>query len=281
MHGSLRILATGPFACVQDLGRPGYADIGVGESGAADRGALRLANRLVGNPEAAAGVEVLIGGFEARVHEPTLIAVTGATGQVSVDGLPVGMNAALAVSAGAVLHLDQARTGLRRYLALRGGIDVAPVLGSRATDTFSGLGPPPLAPGMLLPIGVPHLPVPDVDVAAVAPADADTVLTITAGPRADWFRTDALVGRFYTISPDSDRVAVRLRGKRMRRSDGRELAPEGLLRGAVQIPPDGQPLIFLADHPVTGGYPVVAVLTDAAADRAAQLRPGQTVRFAR
>jgi biotin-dependent carboxylase-like uncharacterized protein len=281
MHGSLRILATGPFACVQDLGRPGYAAIGVGESGAADRGALRLANRLVGNPEGAAGVEVLIGGFGARVHEPTLIAVTGAAGRVSVDGLPVGMNAAVAVAGGAVLHLDPAQTGLRRYLALRGGIDVAPVLGSRATDTFSGLGPPPLAPGTLLPIGVPHLPVPDVDVAAVAPADADTVLTITAGPRADWFRTDALVGRFYTVSPDSDRVAVRLRGKRLRRSVGRELAPEGLLRGAVQVPSDGQPLIFLADHPVTGGYPVVAVLTDAAADRAAQLRPGQAVRFAR
>lgn len=281
MHGSLRILATGPFACVQDLGRLGYADIGVGESGAADRGALGLANRLVGNPEDAAGVEVLIGGFEARVHEPTLIAVTGATGQVSVDGLPVGMNAAVAVSAGAVLRLDPAQTGLRRYLALRGGIDVAPVLGSRATDTFSGLGPPPLAPGTLLPIGVPHLPLPDVDVAAVAPGDGDAVLTVTAGPRADWFRTDALVGRFYTVSPDSDRVAVRLRGKRIRRSDDRQLAPEGLLRGAVQVPSDGQPLIFLADHPVTGGYPVVAVLTDAAADRAAQLRPGQTVRFAR
>jgi allophanate hydrolase subunit 2 len=119
------------------------------------------------------------------------------------------------------------------------------------------------------------------DVAAVAPADGDAVLTITAGPRADWFRTDALAGRFYTVSPDSDRVAVRLRGKRIRRSDDRQLAPEGLLRGAVQVPSDGQPLIFLADHPVTGGYPVVAVLTDAAADRAAQLRPGQTVRFAR
>jgi biotin-dependent carboxylase-like uncharacterized protein len=281
MHGSLRILATGPFACVQDLGRPGYACIGVGESGAADRGALRLANRLVGNPEDDAGIEVLIGGFAARAHEPTLIAVTGAGGQASVDGRPVGMNAAVAVSAGAVLRLDTAQTGLRRYLALRGGVDVAPVLGSRATDTFSGVGPPPLAPGTLLPIGTPHSRVPDVDIAAVAPADADTVLTITAGPRANWFRTEALVGRFYTVSPDGDRVAVRLRGKRLRRTVERELAPEGLVRGAVQVPPDGQPLIFLADHPVTGGYPVVAVLTDTAIDRAAQLRPGQTVRFTR
>ena len=280
MHGSLRVLATGPFACIQDLGRPGYAGIGVGESGAADRGALRLANRLVGNPEDAAGIEVVVGGFEARVHEPTLIAVTGASGTVSVDAVPVGMNAAVAVSGGAVLRLDPAQTGLRRYLALRGAIDVEPVLGSRATDTFSGLGPPSLAPGMLLPIGAPHLLVPDVDVAAVALAD-DTVLAVTPGPRADWFRFDALVGRFYTVSPDSDRVAVRLRGKRLRRQVERNLAPEGLVRGAVQVPPDGQPLIFLADHPVTGGYPVVAVLSDAAVDRAAQLRPGQTVRFAR
>jgi biotin-dependent carboxylase-like uncharacterized protein len=281
MHGSLRILATGPFACVQDLGRSGYACIGVGESGAADRGALRLANRLVGNPEDAAGIEVLMGGFAARAHEPTLIAITGAAGQATVNGRPVGMNAAVAVSAGAVLQLEAAQTGLRRYLSLRGGIDVAPVLGSRATDTFSGVGPAPLAPGTLLPIGVPHLPVPDIDVAAVAPPDADPVLTITAGPRADWFRSDALVGRFYTVSPDSDRVAVRLRGKRVRRTVERDLAPEGLVRGAVQVPSDGQPLIFLADHPVTGGYPVVAVLTDTAIDRAAQLRPGQTARFAR
>jgi hypothetical protein len=144
-----------------------------------------------------------------------------------------------------LLQLDAAQTGLRRYLSLRGGIDVAPVLGSRATDTFSGVGPAPLAPGTLLPIGVPHLPVPDVDVAAVAPLDADPVLTITAGPRADWFRSDALVGRFYTVSPDSDRVAVRLRGKRVRRTVERDLAPEGLVRGAVQVPSDGQPLIFL------------------------------------
>jgi len=280
MHGSLRVLATGPFACIQDLGRPGYADIGVGESGAADRGALRLANRLVGNPEGAAGIEILVGGFEARLHEHTLIAVTGASGEVSVDGTPVGMNADIPVSAGAVLRLDPARTGLRRYLALRGGIDVEAVLGSRATDTFSGLGPAPLAPGALLPVGAPHLPVPDVDVAAVA-ADIDTGLTVTPGPRADWFRPNALIGRFYTVSPDSDRVAVRLRGKRLRHLVDRELAPEGLVRGAVQVPSDGHPLIFLADHPVTGGYPVVAVLTDAAADRAAQLRPGQTVRFAR
>jgi allophanate hydrolase subunit 2 len=178
MHGSLRILATGPFACVQDLGRSGYACIGVGESGAADRGALRLANRLVGNPEDAAGIEVLMGGFAARAHEPTLIAITGAAGQATVNGRPVGMNAAVAVSAGAVLQLEAAQTGLRRYLSLRGGIDVAPVLGSRATDTFSGVGPAPLAPGTLLPIGVPHLPVPDIDVAAVAPPDADPVLTI-------------------------------------------------------------------------------------------------------
>jgi biotin-dependent carboxylase-like uncharacterized protein len=285
-HGSLRVLASGPQATVQDLGRFGYAEIGVSPSGAADRGALRLANRLVGNPESAAGIEVLLGGFAAWADSTLLVAVTGALGDVTVAGRPVGMNAVTAVLAGSRLELAEASAGLRRYLAVRGGIDVPPVLGSRSTDTLGGVGPPLLAPGMLLPVGPPSGPLPGVDLAAVPPPPTDPViLPVVSGPRADWFPAGALDGATFAVSPDSDRTAVRLSGpeltRRSRSGSAPELPSEGLVAGAVQVPADGQPLIFLADHPVTGGYPVIAVVTDHGIDVAAQLRPGQQVRFSR
>lgn len=278
-RGSLRVIGTGPLATVQDLGRPGYAALGVGPCGAADRGALRLANRLVGNPESAAGIEVLLGDFEVRLHAHALVAVTGAAGAVTVDDRPAGMAASTPIAADSVLRLEPAESGLRRYLAVRGGIDVAAVLGSRSTDTLAGIGPPRLAAGSVLPIGAPTQPVPDIAFAALAaPAGGDVTLRALPGPRADWFDPDALRGSF-TVSQDSDRVAVRLDGRPIRRGRDRELPSEGLVTGAVQVPSGGQPLIFLADRPVTGGYPVIAVLTDASIDLAAQLRPGQCVRF--
>ncbi len=279
MSGSLRVIASGPYACLQDLGRPGYAGLGVGRSGAADRGALRLANRLVGNDEGAAGIEVLLGGLVVRAHEPVLVAVTGALGPVTVAGRPVGMNAATPVPAGATVQVAPGLAGVRRYVAVRGGIAADPVLGSRSTDTLAGLGPAALQAGALLPIGHPTQPVPDVDVAGVAaPATGEVVLEMLPGPRADWFADPVPTAR-YTVSSDSDRVAVRLSGPALRRTRTAELPSEGLVSGAVQVPADGQPLIFLADHPVTGGYPVVGVLTDHSIDLAAQLRPGQPVRF--
>lgn len=281
---SLEVLRTGPLATVQDLGRFGHAGIGVGVSGAADRGSLRLANRLLGNPAGAAAVECTFGGLEVRAQRDLTVAVTGAPCPVAVDGRGGAPNAVLRLPAGSVLRLGTPPRGLRSYLAVRGGVDVDPVLGSRSTDVLSGLGPDVLAPGSVLPVGPAPAEFPAVDAAPVAALPDELVLAATPGPRDDWFADDALETLFsgsYEVTAKSDRVGMRLDGPPLRRSCGGELPSEGMVAGALQVPPTSTPTLFLADHPVTGGYPVIAVLPASEVDRAAQARPGQRLRFRR
>ncbi|GAB2693612.1 5-oxoprolinase subunit C family protein [Thalassiella azotivora] len=281
----LEVLATGPLALLQDAGRPGHAAVGVPRSGAADRTAYRLANRLVANTEGAAAVEVLLGGLALRATADVTVAVTGAPAPVRVDGRDVGHHAVVAVRAGQVLALGTPTAGLRSYFAVRGGVDVRPVLGSRASDTLSGTGPPPLAAGDLLPVGDDVTGYPHVDAVPPPPGDhGDAVaLRVVLGPRHDWLDDPAgLVTALWRVTPDSDRVGVRLDGPPLRRHPSvadRELPSEGTVRGAVQVPPSGRPVLFGPDHPVTGGYPVAGVLLAADADRSAQLRPGERVRL--
>jgi biotin-dependent carboxylase-like uncharacterized protein len=274
----IEVLATGALATVQDLGRPGHGALGVGASGAADRRSLRLANRLVGNPEDAAAIEITLGGLAVRFHDFATVALAGA------PCAGVAMHAPLYVSPRSELRVGVAEAGLRTYLAVAGGIDVEPVLGSRATDTLAGLGPDPLREGDRLPIGDRRGEPPGVDVAPVAPPPADPVLRVLPGPRADWFGDDALerlCAQAWTVTPRSDRVGMRLDGKPLERGHDGELPPEGLVEGALQVPPDGLPVLFLADHPVTGGYPVIAVVDDEDIPLAAQARPGARIRFRR
>jgi biotin-dependent carboxylase-like uncharacterized protein len=278
----LRVLESGPLATVQDRGRPGWASIGVTASGAADRSASDLANRLVGNDPAAAVVEVTAGGLRVRAERTVLVAVTGAPVPVVAGGRAAPFNGPLTLPAGVELVLGRPALGLRSYLAVRGGVDLPPVLGSRSTDTLSGLGPAPLRPGDRLPIGTLAGDEPVVDVAAVRPPSTRPVLRVLPGPRRDWLDPaawSALTGAEWTVTPDSDRVGLRLAGPLLRRARGGELPSEGLVPGAVQVPPDGAPVLFLADHPVTGGYPVLAVVSAADLSAAAQLRPGDAVRF--
>jgi biotin-dependent carboxylase-like uncharacterized protein len=278
----LTVLVPGPLATVQDLGRPGWAAIGVTRSGAADRGAHGLANRLVGNDPSAATVEVTAGGLRVRAERGCLVAVTGAPAPVTVGGRAGPLSAPFSLRAGDVLALGVPPVGLRSYVAVRGGVAVPPVLGSRSTDTLSGLGPAPLRPGDELPIGDLAAEEPFVDVAPVArPADRP-VLGLLPGPRRDRLTDDAwalLTSAEWVVGTDSDRVGLRLSGPTLRRSTDDELPSEGLVPGAVQVPPDGAPLLFLADHPVTGGYPVPAVVRTADLGAAAQLRPGDRLRF--
>ncbi|MHA6624067.1 5-oxoprolinase subunit C family protein [Pseudonocardia sichuanensis] len=281
MSRALDVLATGALALVEDLGRPGLAATGVGRSGAADRAALRLANRLVANDEGAAGIEVVFGGLAVRARSRLTVALSGAPAPADVDGTPVGHHAVVRLRDGQVLRLGTPPTGLRTYLAVRGGIAVPPVLGSRSTDVLSGLGPEKLAPGTVLPVGPEPDAVPLLDVAPVAvPPDGEVVLRAVPGPRADFLTDPTAPARTtWTASSRSDRVGMRLEGAALERAGSQELPSEGIVRGAVQVPPGGEPVLFLADHPVTGGYPVVAVVLDADVDRAAQVRPGQRVRF--
>jgi biotin-dependent carboxylase-like uncharacterized protein len=268
----IEILEPGPLTTVQDLGRSGYAALGVPRSGAFDRAALQTANRLVGNFPQTAGLEVTLGGLQIRLLDPATIALSGAV----CPGAP-DWDVAISLPRDAIVRLGAPSAGLRSYLAVRGGVTVPEVLGSRSTDTLSGLGPARLAVGDRLPIGT--APSAVSGASAVEPARGGT-LRIRFGPRDDWFTAAALellVTTEWTVRPESDRVGLRLDGPRLERTRSGELPSEAVLPGAIQVPTDGRPIVFGPDAPVTGGYPVIAVVTDL--DGAAQLRPGDAVRF--
>ncbi len=277
---SVTVLAPGPLSTIQDLGRSGYGHLGVGRSGAADRRSLGLANRVVGNEKHAAAIEMTMGRLRLRFETDAVVTVTGAPCPLTVAGRGAGMNTPVAVRAGEEVRVGPPSIGLRTYLALNGGVAVPSVLGSRSTDTLSGIGPEKLSAGMVLPIG---------EATGTAPAaadspelDPDPVLTVHRGPRDDWFTPQAwqtLCSTTWTATPDANRIGVRLAGPALERHQTRELPSEPMVVGALQAPPDGQPILFLADHPVTGGYPVIAVVCAADVHLAAQLRPGRTVRF--
>lgn len=274
---TLTVVEAGALSTVQDFGRPGQAALGIGRSGACDRGAHRLANALVGNHPTLATIEVTLGGLALRTDEDVVVATTGAR----CPGVP--HLAPFHLSAGETLRLGLPPAGLRTYLAVRGGVDVEPVLGSRASDILSGLGPRPLQTGDALPVGTTPRPEPGVDVAPVPePTGERLVVRVTPGPRRDWFDDaawDLLTTQVYEVDSESNRVGVRLSGEPLPRLREGELVSEGMVRGAIQLPPSGLPVLFLADHPVTGGYPVIAYVDDLDVDRCAQLRPGQEVRF--
>lgn len=277
---TLQVLEPGPLTTVQDGGRPGQAALGVGRSGACDRRSYALANRLVGNDVGAAALEVTFGGLVLQAEADLVVVTTGAR---CAGEWP--HNAPTRLRAGQQLRLGAPLIGARTYIGIRGGLAVEPVLGSRSTDLLAGLGPPVVTAGDLLPVGRPTAPLPSVDVAPVADPEAgDVLLEVLPGPRRDWFPHGAwerLLTSTYTVNSDSNRVGLRLDGPPLERSHPGELPSEGMVRGALQIPPSGLPVLFLADHPVTGGYPVVAYVQDDDVDRCAQLRPGQRVLFRR
>lgn len=316
---TMTVLRTGPMTVLKDDGRPGHAGQGVAPSGAVDRSAYARANALVGNPAGVAVLECTLGGLRVRFEEPATVVLTGTDAVLSVDGVRAGVEEVVRVPAGAEVTVTMPRRGLRSYLAVRGGFDVPPVLGSRSTDQLAGVGPARPAPGDVLPVGpVPDEPAPAQPVpgesastqptpgrlptAEPAPGEPPTAqpapggspsvvpggeddrpLEVDLGPRDDWFTAETVetfLTAEFTVSPASNSVGLRLDGPALSRSRTDELPSEGVVRGSIQVPPDGHPIVFQADHPVTGGYPVIAVLTPAAADRAAQARPGAKIRFA-
>lgn len=288
-EGGIEVVRPSLQLLVQDLGRFGHAALGVSASGAADRTALRDANRAVGNEPGAAVLES-VGGATLRFHGDGVAAVTGAVGELTLTDAaaiarPIAHGAPFAVVDGDELALGHPVNGLRYVIAVRGGILAAPALGSTASDTLSGVGPTPLAAGDVVGVGTaapyavdPH-PHP-----RELPASGDLVtLDITLGPRDDWFTPAALqtlTGQDWTVTPRSDRVGIRLHGDTsLERSISGELPSEGAVTGAIQVPPDGQPVLFLPDHPLTGGYPIIGALTDRCLDLAGQLPPGARIRF--
>ncbi len=279
---SLGVVRAGPLSTVQDGGRVGLAHLGVPRAGPLDRPAARLANRLVGNAEDAAVLETTLGGVAVRAGTALTMAVTGAPSPVTVDGRPLPFGVAVAVGAGEVLDVGPAVSGVRSYLAVGGGLAPPPVLGSRSRDTLSGLGPAPLADGDVLAVGPATGPTPAVSYTVPPVTTSPVVLRVSAGPRADRFGDGGLavlLGSTYEVSAVGNRVGTRLAGPPVPRSSDAELESEGMVLGAVQVPPDGQPVVLLADHPTTGGYPVIAVVHPDGLAALAQARPGSAVRF--
>ncbi len=292
---ALEILDPGLQTLIQDRGRPGLAAMGVSASGAADRSALDAANKLVGNDGRAAVLELGVGEFSARAQSPVELAITGAPRAGSIDGegatraVPYGR--VFEVAAGESFTLEAPSSGFRTVLAIRGGVEAPLALGSASRDTLAGLGPVPLGAGDTVHAGRWAT----AETAEPAPTRGRlprpgkvTVLRVIPGPRDDWFaREDAtgarrLWSQDWKVTPRSDRVGVRLSGAPLVRADDyaqQELPSEGLATGALQVPPDGQPVLFLADRPLTGGYPVIGVVCEDDLELAAQLPPDAKVRF--
>ncbi|MDJ0359210.1 biotin-dependent carboxyltransferase family protein [Rhodococcus sp. H29-C3] len=280
---AVEILRPGPLCTVQDRGRPGHASIGVGRSGAADLRSHDAANRLVGNTVDAATLEATMGGVQVRMRGSVVVAVTGASGQITVNGIAGAMYNTLYLADGDELTVATPVSGLRSYIAARGGFDVAQFLGSRSTDTLSGLGPPPLAEGDVLEVGDEQSEWPATELAPPPDRTGHIEVSVNLGPRQDWFTSEAhriLASEVWTATSESNRVGVKLDGPTpLQRARTEELLSEGMVPGALQVPPSGKPVLFLADHPVTGGYPVIAVVRDADLPTIGQLRPGDSIRF--
>ena len=282
----LRVIDPGPFTTVQDQGRPGWAHLGVSRAGAADRRSAAYANSLVGNEPGAAVLEATLGGPLLRLGSDRVLAVTGARAELTVDGLPARQDAALALRAGCEIRLGRFRVGTRAYIAVQGGLDVEPVLGSRSTDTLSGLGPAVVGEGDVLPLGAAtspppraHRPPPG---GALSPAGS-VVVHFHPGPAYGIGAeiAEELATADFLVGSSSDRTGVRLEGTRplVSATGTGELPSHGVVAGAVQVPPSGFPIVLMRNHPTTGGYPVAAIVDQAGVDLLAQCRPGTLVRF--
>ncbi len=281
---TVEVVRPGALTTVQDFGRPGFAHLGVPASGAMDVAACARANRLVGNAETAAVLESTVDGVGLRFDEAAVIAVTGAAAPVRVDGRASDWSLPVYVTAGSVVEVGPAELGVRSYLAVAGGFDAPPTLGSRSTDLLSGLGPPVLFAGQRLAIGEARCPPPAIDFAPYQLPSNNLVLPLHPGPRRDWLTEQGesdLFAQPYRVSPLSNRIALRLAGQPLGRRVGEELPSEGIVWGSVQLLNSGEILVFLADHPTTGGYPVIAVVDRGAASDCAQARPGAPVTLRR
>lgn len=301
----IEVIRPGLLTTVQDQGRDGWRKYGVPGGGAMDRGSLRVANWLVGNDGTAAGLEATLLGPTLRFTGDHWVAICGAEMPASLDGRPFPMGRPQFARAGAVLRLEAALSGCRSYLAVRGGIDVPVLLGSRSTLLTAGFGgfqgravragdhlqvcgvPPPSAAGAPTQL-------------STAPSDADlsqqrwqvgnwesadsqpVVIRVCRGRHVDWFQDDSLHTFYsspYVVTDEADRVGYRLAGTPLTRRNAAEIFSEATFPGTIQVPANGQPIVLLADAPVTGGYPKLGQVATVDLDRLAQLRPGMQIRF--
>lgn len=289
----IEILRAGVLSSVQDLGRRGYRHLGVGQAGALDPLALHIANRLVGNPPQAAGLEITMGPCSVRFTRATRVALGGADCRADLQGTPVAPWWSVPVAAGQVLTLRAARTGMRVYLAMAGGIDVPLVLDSRSTDLqtgFGGLDGRALRDGDTLPLNPP-----DAATDLGAPAFgvqpptgyADgriAIIRMLRGPEYEEFTAaaqHALAEADWRITPNSNRMGYRLAGPVLERKKSRDhdLLSHGVVPGVIQVPPSGQPIVLMAEGQTSGGYPKIGTVIRADLWKLAQIKLGATLRL--
>ena len=281
----VEIVEPGLLLTIQDDGRSGWRHVGVPVAGASDRRSAVRANLLVGNPPDRALLESTLGSCHMRLRAERRIAVTGGDAEITIDGLPARAGVALDLRPGTEIRIGRCRGGVRVYIAIAGGLDVPATLGSRSTDTLSGLGPAPLRAGQSVAVGRPvaisKLDIPE----PTNPWTPHDTLVVPArlGPRLDWLSPAGrrtLANGDLRVGPSSDRTGIRLEGPAVERSRTGEIPSEGMVAGALQIPPSGQPIVLMRNHPPTGGDPVVAVVAEEWIDELAQAPPGTAVRFA-
>jgi antagonist of KipI len=286
----IEVIKPGLLSTVQDEGRWGFQSYGVGVSGAMDPFALATANLLAGNPEGAAGLEITLLGPTLKFQREAVFALAGADLDPRIDGNPIHNWACHRAPAGSVLSFGGRRTGVRAYLAVNGGIDVPPVMGSRSTyllGRFGGMQGRALKAGDLLPQTVPGNHAGDF-VGRVFPEElrpcyqSRPTLRVVLGPFDDFFSEEGignLLSTPYIITPQSDRMGYRLKGAPVKRQRSGELITCGLANGTIQVPPDGQPILLLVDRQTIGGYPIIATMIHADLSQVAQSAPGDHLRF--
>ena len=282
----IRVLDPGPQTTVQDAGRRGQLRYGIPPSGPVDARSFTIANRLVGNADADAGLEFTLIGPRLRAEAPCAVAVTGADSPVTVNDAPAAAWTTLALRAGDVVKVGPARAGVRGYVAVGGGIDVPPVLGSRATylrGRLGGLEGRALRRDDVLRLGAAaRVRVRAVAARAIPDWRAEPLLRVVLGPQADRFTDEgiaAFLGGTYEVLPQSDRMGARLSGPHIAHARGHDIISDGIAPGAVQVPGDGQPIVLLVDRQSTGGYTKIATVCSFDIPRVGQAKPGQRVRF--
>ena len=281
----IEIVQAGPLITVQDLGRSGFRHQGVSRAGALDSLSLRIANRLVGNPEEAAGLELLFGNTRIRFLKEIWFALAGCECFATLNGKPVLLGWTKRARAGDELVIGMPRNGLCAYLAFEGGIDVPVLMGSKSTDVqgaFGGWEGRKLQNGDLLPVGKKH-PKQLKNRGVLLPV-LNQVIRVLAGPEMEQISSatqDAFFNHGWKVTADSNRMGFRLEGETLRRTESADLLSHGVFPGVIQVPPNGQPIILAAEAQATGGYPRIATVIQPDLWKLGQLRPGAFVHFKR
>lgn len=283
------VLDAGPLTTVQDLGRAGQLRVGIPPSGPVDREAFVLANRLVGNPDGAAGLECTLMGPRLEFADARWVAVTGAEVAVTLDGAERLRWASFPVAAGGVLKIGAARAGVRAYLAISGGLATPPVLGSRATylrGALGGMAGRAIRKDDVLPLGVPAGASVERRVRAerIPTYSGEPDIATILGPQADRFTPAGIAALFegpYEMLPQSDRMGARFKGPRIEHTRGHDIISDGIPLGGIQVIGDGQPIVLLVDRQTAGGYTKIGAVCSYEIGRVGQIKPGQKLRFTR